>query len=108
MGIDLGAGWPVFGDRAASRIQFAYVSLEDRGKPDIAVRIRYQPVRTGIRRFERIFLELARPWIKPSQLVCQLSGVPERSIGRDGRIMRAGTRCWHFPFLDGHLRNRQG
>src|ERR1700722_8980890 len=60
MRIDLGAvGWAIFGNASGLRIKLANVARGNGGEPNVAIFIRDQPVRTGVRRLQRVFFEFS-------------------------------------------------
>ena len=89
----------IFGDLAGLGIQLADVSAEIRRIPDVAVFIRGQPVRPGLRR-QLVFLELLRLGIEMSEHISHLPRVPNGSVRSKHGIMRPRTRRRHHPFLD--------
>jgi len=74
------SGRTIFGDLAIPRVELADITSGDGGEPDIAVLVSDQTVRTGVRSLQGILLELPSLRIKPTELVCSLSGVPKRAV----------------------------
>src|SRR5437899_13002888 len=84
-------------------IQFSDIAFEYRCEPDISCGVRDQAVGTRIRRLQRKFSEASGSRVEAAELVSHLSGVPERAIGCNGRIMWAGMWRGHIPFPDRDL-----
>src|SRR6266542_362457 len=63
-------GHRVFRYFTGARSEFANVSLEIRREPNVAFSIGSKSVRSGVGRFQRILLNLARLWIQSAQFVC--------------------------------------
>ena len=102
--IDLRAiGWAILGNASGLRIKLTKLARGNGGEPNVAIFIRDQPVRTGVRRLQRVFFKFASLRIQPAQLVRSLTCVPQRAIGSDSGIMRTRLRCWHIVFHDAYI-----
>ena len=99
--IDFGlVGRAVLADVAGLGVELADVSGGDRSEPDVALPVGDEAVRSRVRRLERIFLEGAGGRIEAAEFVGRLSGVPERAVGRECRIVRARFGRGNIVLLD--------
>src|SRR6266851_3705731 len=90
----------VFGDLARSRIELSDVAFGICRKPDVACAIRHQTMRARVGRLQVELSHLAGYWVQATQSIRSLSGVPERAIGGQRRIMRVGVGREHIPLFD--------
>jgi len=92
----------VFGDLACSRTELPDAAFEVCRKPDVACAISHQAMRAGVGRLQH----LAGYRVQATQRIRFLSGVPERAIGGQRRIMGVGVGRGRIPLFDGDLCRR--
>src|SRR5262245_28317085 len=75
--------------------------------PDIAALVGYQTVRTRVGCGKRVFGDVGGLRIEPTERVRSLAGVPDRSVGCDGRVVwKRADR--HRPLIDADVDARTG
>ena len=72
----------VFADCTRLRVELADQRAGVSRVPDVATLILGEAMRSGVSRLQRIFLELARLRIEPTQHIGHLAGVPESAVSR--------------------------
>src|SRR5262245_58467083 len=93
-------GHSVFGDVAGLWIELADQAQMVAGEPDVAVLVLDEAMRPGLRRLERIFLDLPGLGIEAAELAGQLPRVPNRAVPGRERIVWARARRRHGPEFD--------
>src|SRR6266851_410265 len=91
--------WPVRGSSFPC-------SLEVCRKPDVACAISHQAMRAGVGCLQLELSHLAGYRVEATQRIRFLSGVPERAIGGQRRIMGVGVGRGHIPLFAGDLCRR--